>query len=265
MCAVARLRPIRRAGRHEDDVPQTAVKAVLDALPPIAIPATLPQVKVTPGRQVRTADTLLQQALRVEVSVAGQSLVDLVVGEAIVRAAGACPATELDPGQSAAVALVLGCTKRRLVLTDVQERGGRVQLLGVADRSLAGNRVSIRFTHTGKTVGARDRPAGRQLQRRRQAARRLRPTNQARYQAVIGRERSLALKLRRRMVLSATRSSNGKVTLSGRVVRPLGRPVAEITVTRRVSCRRSEVATRVRRRTPTARHSRPSPSPARSR
>ena len=227
---------------------QAAVRAVLDALPTIAIPATLAQVKVTPGQQTRTADTLRQQALRVQVSIAGQSLVDLVIGEAIVRGSGACGAA-VDPGEIAAADLVLGCTTRRLVLTDVQERAGRVRLLGVADRSLAGRSVAIRFTQSGKTVArATVRPEGNFATSAALPARHLRGTNDARYQAAVGSERSLALKLRRRMVISAARSTRGEVTLSGRVVSPLGRPVAEIVVSRRVSCRRSEVVKRVRPR-----------------
>ena len=222
-----------------------AIRTVLDTLPPIAIPATIAQVKVTPGTQARTADTLTQQALRVQVSVAGQSLADLVVGEARVSSAGVSCAAPADAG-AAAADLVLGCTKRRLVLTDVQQRGGRVRLLGVADRALAGRRIGIRFTHTGRTVARATVGADGAFRATAPIpARRLRSTNAARYQAVVGSERSLSLKLTRRMVLSGTRAAAGKVTLSGRVVRPLGRPVRTITVTRRVSCKRSEVVRRV--------------------
>lgn len=225
---------------------QTAVRAVLDALPTIAIPATLAQVRVTPGGQTRSGDTLRQQALRVQIAIAGQSLVDLTVGEAIVRASGACGAA-VDPGEVAAAELVLGCTTRRLVLTDVQERSGRVRLLGVADRSLAGKTVSLRFTHDKKVVArATVSPAGSFSASAALPARRLRATNGARYQAQIGSERSLALKLRRRMVISAARSDGGKVILSGRVSAPLGQPVAQIVVSRRVSCRSSEVVRRVK-------------------
>jgi hypothetical protein len=228
---------------------QTAVQGVLDTLPPIAIPATLAQIRVTPGQQTRSGDTLRQQALRVQVAIAGQGLVDLTIGEAIVSGSGVCgaPTAAVDPGAAAATQLVLGCTTRRLVLTDVQERGGRVRLLGVADRSLAGKRVSIRFTHSGEVVAhATVRPDGSFSASAQLPAKGLRNTNEARYQAAIGGERSLALKLTRRMVLSAARSSRGKVTLSGRVVAPLGRPAATIVVTRRLSCKRSEVVTRIK-------------------
>ena len=241
------------------------MRTVLDALPPIAIPGTLAQVKVTPGQQTRSGDTLRQQALRVQVAIAGQSLVDLVVGEAIVSGSGACA---VDPAQAAAADLVLGCTTRRLVLTDVQERGGRVQLLGVADRSLAGRRVAIRFTHSGATVArATVRPDGNFSASAPLPAARLRASNDARYQAAIGSERSLALKLRRRMVIASARSADGWVTLSGRVAAPLGRPVAAIVVTRRVSCKeqRGRAPHPPARRRPLQRQRRSPRGPARRR
>ena len=77
-------------------------------------------------------------------------------------------------------------------------------------------------------------------------ARALRRSNRARYQAVLGRERSLRLKLVRRMVLTAVRRSGGRVTISGRVVGPLANPVAPIVVRRRVSCSHTVVARRIR-------------------
>src|SRR3954447_11174515 len=67
---------------------QALAQPVLDALPNIEIPATLATVRVTPGAQTRSDGGLTQQALRVEVAVAGQPLADLTVGEARVSAAG---------------------------------------------------------------------------------------------------------------------------------------------------------------------------------
>jgi hypothetical protein len=46
----------------------------------------------------------------------------------------------------------------------------------------------------------------------------------ARYQARIGRERSLDLKLLRRMLVEEMSSSDGDVTIKGRVLGPLGKP-----------------------------------------
>jgi hypothetical protein len=74
----------------------------------------------------------------------------------------------------------------------------------------------------------------------------IRGTNRARYEAVIGDERSLRLKLMRRMHIRSISSQDGKVTISGRVVRPLDHPVREVTVKRQVNCRRAEVVARFR-------------------
>ncbi|MDQ3675651.1 MAG: hypothetical protein M3401_02430 [Actinomycetota bacterium] len=231
------------------------IRNALDLLPTISIPATVAQVKVTPGGQLKSADALRQHALRVQVSILGQSLADVVVGEAIVRAAGVdCappaqqpPAPPVDPEEAAVADLVLGCTTRRLVLTDVQNGGGRVRLLGVADRSLAGKQVKILFPYTGKVVANPTiRPDGGFSASAPLPPKRLRSTNNARYVAVVGTERSLSLKLQRRMILSRADSANGKVTLAGRVTRPLSKPLQTITVSRRVSCKRLEVVKRVK-------------------
>ncbi|HEX8103497.1 MAG TPA: hypothetical protein VF533_12845, partial [Solirubrobacteraceae bacterium] len=67
-----------------------AVKALiqpaLDALPSLQIPATLVTVKTTPAQTLRTAGGLTQRALTVQVSLLGQRLADLVIGEASVGA-----------------------------------------------------------------------------------------------------------------------------------------------------------------------------------
>ena len=64
------------------------------------------------------------------------------------------------------------------MLIDVYEQAGRVRLLGAADRRYVGRRVRIRFIGTGRTVA---RPP-------------------ARYDASIGKQRSMKLKLERRML-----------------------------------------------------------------
>ncbi len=73
----------------------------------------------------------------------------------------------------------------------------------------------------------------------------VRHTNRARYQARIANERSLDLKLERRMIVTAVRSAGSrKVTLAGRVSRPLGAPLQEISVTRRIACGNVRVVAR---------------------
>jgi hypothetical protein len=72
-------------------------------------------------------------------------------------------------------------------------------------------------------------------------AAKLRTSNGARYTAEIGGERSLPLKLARRMTLTKLSASAGQVTLTGHVARPLSNPVRPIRLVRRVSCHKSVV------------------------
>ena len=224
------------------------LRTALAALPPITLPAQVGQLTVRPGEETRTAGRLTRRALHVTVALGGVTLLDAVLGETSVAADGvAC-------GGAAQVAAeqALQCTKRRLVLVDVLQRGGRVQLMGVADRRLIGRTVDLRF------VTLRSTSRGRRVARAKVGRngvfrttaplppRKLRRSNRARYQAVLGRERSLRLKLVRRMALRGVRSAHGRVTISGRVIGPLADPVAPIVVRRRVSCSRTVVVRRVR-------------------
>jgi hypothetical protein len=78
--------------------------------------------------------------------------------------------------------------------------------------------------------------------------RRLRATNDARYRASIGRERSFDLKLVRRMVVTRTSRRGGTVRITGRVLRPLAKPLRPIEVRQHVSCNRWKVVKRFRPR-----------------
>ena len=218
-----------------------AVQQALANVPPIVIPAQVAQLRITPAQQIREGDKLTQRALRVQLAIAGQSIADVVVGEASVSARDVvCTAPKQAVAQE-----TLACTTRRLVLVDVLRRGNRVRLFGVADRRLVGRRVDIRSLASGKVVSRPTvKPDGTYQGSAPLPPRRIRDTNRARYQAQVGREKSLNLKLARRMVLSSLTSRRGKVTLAGRVVRPLGKPIQTITVKRRVSCRRFEIVKR---------------------
>jgi len=218
---------------------QQLLQPVLDAIPDIAIPATLANVKITPGEQERTAGRLTQRALRVQAGVLGTPIVDLVVGEATVTDAGANCTPPAAPAPVAAEAPALQCTTRRVVLTDVFERDGRVRLTGVADpRRYAGDRVAIALTDGGATV-ARPvvQPDGSFAATAPLPPQAIRKTNRARYQARIGRDRSLDLKLHRRMLVQRATFADDAVTIVGRVTGPLAAPVRPIVLERRVSCR----------------------------
>ena len=104
---------------------------------------------------------------------------------------------------------------------------------------------------TGKVVARPLRPPHRPVHRHGEAAaqRGCARTNRARYRAEIAKEKSLRLKLVRRMLVSGTAVKGGKVTIAGRVVRPLGAPVQRVIVKRRLSCGRYQV---IKRFTPPA-------------
>ncbi len=144
---------------------------------------------------------------------------------------------------------VLRCTRRKLVLTDVLPFGDRVKLVGAADPRYARRVVDIVFEGTGKRAArARVMPDGTFLTTPPMPARSIRHTNRARYVARIDREKSLDLKLMRRMVVESMSAGGGTVTIVGRVVRPLADPVATIEVRRRVTCNTEEVVKRVKPR-----------------
>jgi hypothetical protein len=213
------------------------LQPVLDALPTITIPAALARIKLTPGERVETGVRLTQRALHAQISIAGQDLADAVLGEATVGSAGVNCGGVAD--------LALECTARRIVLIDVGIARGRVQLFGAADRRFAGRRIRIRTAWDGRTV-ARPRLSRTGLFR---ATAQLPPagirtTNDARYQASVAGQRSMDLKLVRRMLVSRTTLRGGTVRIVGRVTQPLASPRRAIEVKRRVSCNRWKVVKR---------------------
>jgi hypothetical protein len=224
---------------------QATLQPILDTLPNVEVPAIALRVRTTPGAQVVAGDKLTRRALQIQIELGGTSLLDAVVGEATVDATG------VSCGSLAAAALGLGpksaCTTRRLTLIDVVQRGSKVKLQGAADpRRFAGKNVRIISRWNGKTVSSlKVAKSGLFTATLKLPPSAVRHTNRARYQAVIGKERSLSLKLDRRMIVTTVRTAaTRKVTLSGRVSRPLGTPVQEISVTRRISCGNVRVVAR---------------------
>jgi hypothetical protein len=232
-------------------------------------------VQLTPNQQLRGDDSLTQRALQASISLLGQPVLDAVLGEANVSAAaGTCAPPAAPPAaRPAAVApakppaatravgplsgvgdQMLACTDRKLVLVDVLKKGSRVKLLGAADRRYVGKKVAIRLRATGRVVAhavvhkdgsfqtTAAMPPRAFLATHKRA-------NGVRYRAEIGKELSLPLKLQRRLIVKSLTSKHGKVTVTGRVVRPLTTPVSEIRLVRRVSCHKVVL---VKRFTPNA-------------
>lgn len=220
------------------------VATAVGALPPITIPAQVAQVSIVPNAQTSIGGVLTQHALDVKISLLGQTLVDATLGEARVNVTGVDCTPAAAPAAAPVVTptapqLALQCTKRKLTLIDVYRKGNRVKLLGAADTSLAGRTVTIRFdadkTTVARTAVRRD---GSFSTTARLPSKRLRTSNKARYVAIIGRSKSLNLKLARRMTVTGVRSSSGKVKISGRVVGPLGDPIQPVTLKRRLTCKK---------------------------
>jgi hypothetical protein len=160
----------------------------------------------------------------------------------IVRVAPTRGACNLQPTTFGSVAsvpsqLALQCTRRRLTLIDVLRHGNHVALLGAADRSLAGRTVDIYF-RVGERLVAQPTvgPDGFFSATAPLPSATIRATNLARYEARIGPERSLDLKLTRRMIVDSLTSRAGIVTVTGHIARPLSKPPAAVTFERRVSC-----------------------------
>jgi hypothetical protein len=145
--------------------------------------------------------------------------------------------------------LALQCPRRRITLIDVLWRGARVSLLGAADMSLVGQKVTITLLGTHKRVASAvvgsDGFFGATAPL---PAPRLRFTNKASYQASIGTQRSAYLKLTRRMLVQSISGHAGKIVIRGRVTKPLTQPIAAILVKRRVSCSSTATVKRIKPR-----------------
>ncbi len=233
------------------------LKAGLAALPPIKVPAALATVTVVPKEQITANGTLTQRALHANITLGGRPILDAVIGEAQVGApAGACvtqrttttttktTTTSTVSGQSVADQL-LACSDRKLILVDVLKQGGRVKLIGAANRDYVGKKVAIRLRRGNKVVAhATVKKDGSFETTAPLPAKALMASHTAsntlRYRAEIGKELSLPLKLQRRLTVSSLKSSkDGKtVRITGRVVGPLTKPVSDVRVVRRVSCRK---------------------------
>ena len=227
---------------------QAALQPALDALPNIEIPPAVAQVKLTAKQQEKTATSLTQRALRVEASLLGLSLLDAVVGEAKVSATGACP--KEATGGTGGEAAELQCTDRKLVLLDVFKEKGRVRLRGAANRDFVGKTIDIKYRASGNKVVARAKVAqnGSFETTAAMPPARVRDTNASRYTAVRAKERSLPLKLIRRLRTSSVSSAGGFVTIRGRVSRPLAAPTQEIRLVRRVACGKAQLIKRFKPR-----------------
>ena len=225
---------------------QDLVGKALAATPPITLPASVLQVSVNPSSQDVSDGGLTQRGLQIGIALLGQNLLNAVVGEARMAA------TSVNCGQQATLPqrqvnrAALQCSSRRLALINVLDRGEYVALYGAADRRLAGKRVAI-YSKADHRVVARPRvsKAGLFHARAPLPPASLRDTNTARYMAVRGHDRSLNLKLHRRMYFTSVRYVHHKVVLRGQVTEPR-LPNSLIIIRQRLTCHRQVVVGRVR-------------------
>lgn len=127
------------------------------------------------------------------------------------------------------------------MITNVQVRGRRTLISGVARLKFVNQRVSIRYRPTGSRVIARPRVAanGQFTAVVRRPAKPRVGSNNARYRATIGNTNSAWVKLTRRLVTS-------NVSYSGTTLRVKGRVTAPIAPGRRLQINRSDACGRYR-------------------
>jgi hypothetical protein len=155
---------------------------------------------------------------------------------------GSGAATPGPPSTADVAQALLACEAgRKVTLTDVRLSGSRVGLEGVAQKTLAGQTVLIRFTAKGRSAATVARVKvgkdGLFSTSATAPAKRFRTSKaNGRYTASIAGSTSSATKLSRRMVFTTTRLDRTTIRVSGRVTAPLPRSGQVVTVTRRVTC-----------------------------
>ena len=119
------------------------VTTALNALPTIPVPPSLGRLRITPNQEIRTATSVTERALQVQLELGGQSIVDLVLGEAIV-------AQQRDPVRSAATPPPPRWRARRgaWCWPTSSPAAAVCGCSGSPDPKLIGKRVTIRFTAT---------------------------------------------------------------------------------------------------------------------
>lgn len=227
---------------------RAALEPVIAGLPSASVPAAVGRVVVEPARREEGGDSLRQLGPRVRVEALGREIADVTLGDALVSALCDVPAAVAEnvaPPVSPATELALSCATSDVVLTDVVEKDGRVKLVGVAAARFVGRSIDLVLTSTGRMVAsAVVQPDGYFRARAPLPSNRIRWTNKARYQAVVDDERSLALKLHRRMRISRMKPSGDRLTITGRIY---GRTAGdEVVISRRESCTKDVEVTKVK-------------------
>ncbi|HTA36392.1 MAG TPA: hypothetical protein VK761_06720 [Solirubrobacteraceae bacterium] len=147
---------------------------------------------------------------------------------------------------AAVEALLLGCGTSRVVLNDAYINGSRVAIAGSAAKSLIGKKVRILFGLADKQVATATVGAGGEFATSAPLPpAKIREALSTRYTAEIGSERSLHLKLTRRLQLQPPTAPGSTVELTGQIELPLTKPIAPIVVEQQLECGKTAVVDRV--------------------
>jgi hypothetical protein len=141
---------------------------------------------------------------------------------------------------------ILQCTTAQVALINVVQQGSRVEITGAARLVLAGKRVSIKFLGTHKVVASATIAAdGTFSATAPLPPSKIRESNLARYEAVVGSLHSLNLKLDRRMYMTSATRSGAHVLLAGYVTGSF-KAGAVVKILLRVTCSSEKVIAKVK-------------------
>ncbi len=152
----------------------------------------------------------------------------------------------LGPTTAPKISPILQCTTAQVALIDVVQQGSRVEITGAARLVLAGKRVSIKFLATHRIVATATIAAdGTFSATAPLPAGKIRESNLARYEAVVGSLHSLNLKLDRRMYMTSATHSGAHILLSGYVTGSF-KAGAVVKILLRVTCSSQKVIAKVK-------------------
>jgi hypothetical protein len=141
---------------------------------------------------------------------------------------------------------ILQCTTAQVALINVVQQGSHVQITGAARLVLAGKRVSIKFLATHKIVATATIAANGTFSATAPLPpSKIRETNLARYEAVVGSLHSLNLKLDRRMYMTNATRSGAHILLTGYVTGSF-KAGAVVKILLRVTCSSEKVIAKVK-------------------
>jgi hypothetical protein len=156
------------------------------------------------------------------------------------------PPNIVGPTVAPQLSPALACTTAQVALIDVVQQGSHVEITGAARLVLAGKRVSIKFLATHKVVASATIAANGTFSASASLPpAKIRESNLARYEAIVGSLHSLNLKLDRRMYMTSATRSGAHVLLAGFVTGSF-KAGALVKILLRVTCSEEKVIAKVK-------------------